>query len=210
MKLIIIDRAFGTGSKKEGRQCPLTRFWYNLKHQNLIFSNGLGMLLKRSPATDPSHIVRTSYGSALQQKGCAMSTLGLSWKICESSLLLPLGTQPHDFLRSEKAYAQCIICSLPWLGCSKWKYTVIAHIPSPFKRATQKTSLGIRVNVNWGRINVKIRCDHCTVTQVTCVFTPNQPGSLRQCCRIPIYLHWIFPILQFEILSLGTFINDVP
>ena len=49
------------------------------------------------------YILRASYGFALQQKGCAMSTLGLSWKICESSLL-PLGTQPQDFLRCEKAY----------------------------------------------------------------------------------------------------------
>ena len=171
MKLIIIDRAFGTGSKKEGGQCPLTSFWYNLKHQNLIFSNGLGMLLKRSPATDPSHIVRTSYGSALQQKGCAMSTLGLSWKICESSLL-PLGTQPQDFLRCEKAYNEyghknkkkqitkwIVTCSLPRLGCSEWKYILrsngemgrfkknftlwadIAHTPSSFARATQHISL---------------------------------------------------------------------
>ena len=90
--LIIIDRTFGNGGEEV--EDPIHRFWHNLLQQNLIFSNSL-------------YILRTSYGSALQQKGCAMSTLGLSWKICESSLLLPLGMQPQDFLRCEKGYVMC-------------------------------------------------------------------------------------------------------
>ena len=98
--LIIIDRAFGTGGEEE--EGPIHRFWHNLLQQNLIFSNSL-------------YIPRTSYGSALQQKGCAMSTLGLSWKICESSLL-PLGTQPQDFLRCEKAYKMGCNLFPPRLG----------------------------------------------------------------------------------------------
>ena len=44
--LIIIDKTFGNGGEEE--EGPIHRFWYNLQQQDLIFSNGLGMLFKRS------------------------------------------------------------------------------------------------------------------------------------------------------------------